>query len=396
MKRMLWVLLMMSIGATYPSSMFPVFQEHFQLSNLQLTLLFAIYAAFLLPTLLIVGARGNAWGLKKVLRASVLLSLVSTVLFGMSAQAWELYLARLLEGIAYGAFTGTAIAFLLQQSPKNKSGMVLTFSSMILSFGFGLGPAISGFLIQYVDFQPLHLPFWLLVLLLLSAGVALESLSDSATPLPISSASKITLGVPTEMRSFFWSSIALPICIAFTLNGIVFSLIPTFAKTVIHTSNLSVSGLLILLLMGGGALVQLIKWPKQPLSRIRFGMLFLLLGTWVTVSSGEAASLGLLWVGIFLQAIGTGWTFQTSLKLAGSLPKPDERSQVITTYYLAGYSGFIVPVVAVGALTIFFELHTALLFLNGAATLVVAYIFGYSVRYEQKKAHSNITRSSQC
>ncbi|WP_235550893.1 hypothetical protein [Paenibacillus sp. Soil787] len=62
MKRMLWVILMMSCGATYISSLFPVYGKHYQLSSLEITILFAVYAAILLPTLLVVGAKGSTWG----------------------------------------------------------------------------------------------------------------------------------------------------------------------------------------------------------------------------------------------------------------------------------------------------------------------------------------------
>ncbi len=116
MKRMLWVILMMSCGATFISSLFPLYGEHYKLSSLEITILFAVYAAILLPTLLVVGARGNAWGLKRVLRFSIWISIASTLLFLGSFNVWMLYAARILEGIAYGAFTGTASAFLLKQT----------------------------------------------------------------------------------------------------------------------------------------------------------------------------------------------------------------------------------------------------------------------------------------
>ncbi|MGO4273051.1 hypothetical protein AB4Z22_24975 [Paenibacillus sp. TAF58] len=80
MKRMLWVILMMSCGATFISSLFPLYGSHYRLSSLEITILFAVYAAILLPTLLVVGARGNSWGLKRVLRFSIWISIASTLL----------------------------------------------------------------------------------------------------------------------------------------------------------------------------------------------------------------------------------------------------------------------------------------------------------------------------
>jgi MFS family permease len=71
------------------------------------------------------------------------------------------YTARLLEGIAYGAFTGTAAAFLLSHSPQEKMPSALKLSGMAVSAGFGLGSAITGLVIQYIHFKPLELPFWI-------------------------------------------------------------------------------------------------------------------------------------------------------------------------------------------------------------------------------------------
>src|SRR4051812_7983622 len=150
MKKMLWVILMMSTGTSFTSPLFPLYQEQYQLSNLQITILFAVYAVFLLPSLLIVGSKGSGWGLKRVLRISILLSILATLLFMASQQAWLVYGARMLEGIAYGSFTGTAVAFLLKQTSEEKAGKAILLSGMAVSFGFGLGPALASLIIEYM------------------------------------------------------------------------------------------------------------------------------------------------------------------------------------------------------------------------------------------------------
>lgn len=69
-------------------------------------------------------------------------------------------MARILEGIAYGAFTGTATAFLLKQTSSNKVSKAIKFSGVIVNLGFGMGPAMSGLIVQYIHVQPLRMPFW--------------------------------------------------------------------------------------------------------------------------------------------------------------------------------------------------------------------------------------------
>ncbi|OAS88569.1 MFS transporter [Metabacillus litoralis] len=384
MKRMLLVSLLMSSGATFITPLFPLYSESFQLNSLQISILFAIYAAFLLPTLLVTGDKSSTWGLKSVVRSSIWISIISTLFFLGSIDTWMLYVARLLEGIAYGAFTGTAVAFLMKQTHPNKVSTALKLSGVTILVGFGLGPAISGLILQYLHFQPLRLPFWILLILLIISLIILETIPKDVVSLEqIRVKTKISLGVPNNIRSHFWSMVGLPIFTVFTIQGIAFSLIPTFVKNVIHSSNLSVSGLIIFVLLSGAAFAQFIPWPSHPVTRIRFGILLLAIGSWVIVSSGLTSSLLLLWTGIFIQAIGGGWTFQISLRFASQLPEPEARPRVISAFYLCAYSGFIIPVIGVGALTQFLKFNTSLIVLNLFAAQIVIYVLIYSVKFNR-------------
>ncbi|MGG1678510.1 MFS transporter [Neobacillus sp. NRS-1170] len=380
MKRMLWIVLMMSCGATFISSLFPLYGKDYQLNSLEITLLFAVYAISLLPTLLIVGAKGSSWGLKRVLRFSIWISIASTFLFIVSQNVWMLYAARILEGIAYGAFTGTASAFLLKQTAQDKISTALKLSGVMVNVGFGLGPAISGIIVQYIHIQPLRLPFWFLLFMLLISLILLEMLpKDENTQ--NSTKTKITLGIPNNIRSQFFSIIGLPAFTFFMLGGIVLSLIPTFVKNVIQTDNLSIAGLLMLMLLGVGSLMQFFPWVQNPVNRMRIGIILLAIGPWIIVFSGQSANLFLLWMGMLIQGIGAGWTFQIALRFAGQLPKPEERPRVISAFYLCAYSGFIIPPIGVGVLTQFFSLNFSLVILNSVAALIVIYVLIYSVKF---------------
>ncbi|MBG9451353.1 MFS transporter [Cytobacillus firmus] len=384
MKRMLLVSLLMSCGATFITPLFPLYSEAYQLNSLQITILFAIYAAFLLPTLFIAGEKGSTWGLKRVVRFSIWISIASTLFFLAGNDSWMLYVARSLEGIAYGAFTGTAAAFLMKQISPSQIGAALKLSGVTILIGFGLGPAIAGLILQYIHFQPLQLPFWILLVLLIISLIVLESIpKDAVSSEQKREKTKISLGVPDNIRSPFISIAGLPIFTVFTIQGIAFALIPNFVKNVIHTSNLAVSGLIIFVLLSGAALAQFIPWPSHPITRMRFGILLLAIGSWVIVSSGLTSSLQLLWTGIFIQSIGGGWTFQIALRLSGQLPEPKERPRVISVFYLCAYSGFIVPVIGVGALTQFFSLNHSLIVLNLFAAFIVIYVLLYSVKFNR-------------
>ncbi|NBD25024.1 MFS transporter [Paenibacillus glycinis] len=381
MKRMLLVVLLMSCGAPYISSLFPVYAEHFNMNNLEITILFAIYALVLLPSLLITGANGDYWGQKKVLRFSILISIASTVFFILSVNIWMLYFARVLEGIAYGVFTGVASAYLLKQTALNKTESMLKISGAATNLGFGLGPAICGLTIQYLHFAPLRMPFWILLGMLLFSSILLEFLPNDDNR--SAEKRKISMGIPKNMTGPFWSFIALPIFALFTLAGVALSLIPLFVRNVMHSSNLSISGLLILLLLGGGSMLQFFPWPAHPVVRMRISILALIIGSWIIGYSGEISNLPLLWVGILLEGLGSGWTFQAALRFSGELPKPEECTRVITAFYICAYAGFIIPPVTVGLLTLVFQLNTSLMIINAFASIIIIYVLAYSVRFNR-------------
>lgn len=385
MKKMLWVIFIMAIGTTFPTPIFPLFQEQYNLSNLGITSLFAIYAVFLIPFLLIAGPLSNNYGLKRINMIGVIISLVSIILFLIGTSSWHLYFSRILEGIGFGLFMGTATTLLLKQVSIEMAPKTLTLSSIGVMFGFGMGPAISGLAIQYIHFQQLRLPFLVLILLLISALVSLIAVHDQQVRPYKKEKIKINMSVPKNIRFIFWSFIASTGFIVFSLNGIIISLIPTYVKSVLGTDNLSISGLLILLLLGGGGFSQQIPLFQSLIIRIRVGISLQLIGAWIMIISGSTESISLLCIGIFIQAIGGGWSFQASLQLAGVVPHSEDRPKVISTYYSIAYAGFIVPIIGVGVLNSFFELTKSLTILNLIITFIVIFIIIVSFKFNKLK-----------
>ena len=139
--------------------------------------------------------------------------------------------------------------------------------------------------------------------------------------------------------------------------------------------------------------MQMLPWFKQTVVRLRIGIALLASGAWLVVLSGTTESINLMWIGVLVQALGSGWTFQISLRLAGELPNESERPKVITTFYFAGYIGFIVPIVGVGLLSYVFDLYVSLIVLNVLASLAVLYILVYSVRLARYYSARNRTQA---
>jgi MFS family permease len=81
---------------------------------------------------------------------------------------------------------------------------------------------------------------------------------------------------------------------------------------------------------------------------MRVGLAVFPLGLALIVIALWQASLAVLLVGTVVGGAAVGAAFIGSLQLAGRLAPPDKRGQVISTYFVFGYVGLTIPVIAVG------------------------------------------------
>lgn len=384
MKRILWVIGIIAFSANLPAPLFPIYQMKYNLNNFAITALFAIYAVCMLLILLLAGSLAERNGTKWVVTVGVIFALISSAIFVGATSPWMLYLARAVEGIALGAFMGTSNALLLHYTPSQYIKRSLAYSSMATLLGFGLGPAVCGVIIQYSLFIPEIIPYVvLLILLLLALGLLITvppTNENKNKQIPI----RFRLGIPSTSRSLFIMFICPAVFVMLALNGVVISLIPTFVHSILHSNNLAWSGLLLLIFLSGGAIAQQISWPTWAILRIQVGIVLLLIGAWLMISAGSTASMILLFIGMIILAIGNGWTFQASMQLAGSLGKPSERPGIISTYYLAGYTGMEIPTIGVGLLSTIVGLLPALIIFGSIATLIGVGIIAVPNISEQK------------
>ena len=90
MKRLLFALLIMTMGANLPAPLFPLYQVHFGLNSLEITVLYAIYAAALIPTLLLIGPLSDQVGRRPVIVPMMILGAVVAALFRSEEHTSEL------------------------------------------------------------------------------------------------------------------------------------------------------------------------------------------------------------------------------------------------------------------------------------------------------------------
>lgn len=386
MKIILLIIAIMAFSANLPAPLFPIYQSHFNFNNFDITALFAIYTACMLPSLLISTSFVKRNGTKNVVRAGIILALISSLIFIFTVSPWMLYLARAVEGAALGLFMGTSNGLLLKHSSNAHKALAL--SSMATLLGFGFGPMSCGLIGEYSKFKPYTLPYIVLFLLLLLALILLFKIPNINENKDKKAPITFHLGIPKNSKTIFLSFVCPAVFVMLALNGVVISLVPTYVHSILKSSNLSYSGILLFIFLGGGAVSQIIKSPKARTTRVQLGLLLLLIGTWLMVLAGFFISMTLLFIGMIILAIGNGLTFQGTIQLAGSLASKDESAAVISTYYVAGYTGMAIPTIGIGILSTILGLMSALI-IFGIIITVIGIILIIIPKF-QKKYQVNI------
>ncbi len=120
------------------------------------------------------GSLSDRVGRKPIFSVGLIGYAVSFVIFGLSHQVWELFLARILGGILSAATLPTAMAYIGDTTPEDRRGGGMGVMGAAMGLGFTLGPGIGGVL----GHRSLSLPFFV------GAALALATLALSWGALP--------------------------------------------------------------------------------------------------------------------------------------------------------------------------------------------------------------------
>jgi MFS family permease len=352
------------------SPLYRIYQARLGFSATTLTLLFAVYIAVLLLTLLFLGSASDYVGRRPVMLAGLIVGAAACGLF-LGARGLDLlFAARALQGVAAGLLSGTASAVLHDLRPDGRATPVV--SSAAPTGGQALGAIGASALAQYAP-APTHLVWWLFL-----AAFALGFVSVVLMPEPggvgpgIMSSLRLKVSVPHAARGAFFA--ALPALIGtWALAGAYLSLGPSLIAQLLRSSNLVWGGFLIFLLSGLGAAASAVLSRRDPATVMLGGCLALVVGASVTLVSIETGAGAALFVGTMFAGLGLGPAFTGAYRSTIALAPLDERVGLIAAIYIVSYLATGIPAVIGGLATSQYGLHrTALVYVAGVALLAVA------------------------
>jgi predicted MFS family arabinose efflux permease len=349
-------------AASAPSPLYPVYQRLWGFSAFTLTVVFAVYVIALLLALLTVGSLSDRIGRRPVASVALVLLAVGMLLFATASGTGGLIAARVVQGIAVGAATGTVTAMILDAAPTPRLGSMV--SSAAPSLGIAVGAVLAGTLVEFAPL-PRQLVFWVLAAayLVLAALVwtvperdrAAMSAETARTARTTGTAGTGSLGrsllpsigLPPAVRPVFLALVP-SIAATWALSGLYLSLGSSIIGSVLGVRSHFAVGIVLGVFFVAGTLGSSVSAVLPASSRAWVGYGALAVGVVVTVLALPTGSLPAYVVGSVLAGVGFGATFRVAVDTLGAAAPAAQRGEVFATMYIVSYVAFSVPALVAG------------------------------------------------
>lgn len=345
-------------GTTLPTPLYGLYREELGFSELMVTVVFAVYALGVITTLLLAGNISDEAGRRPVLLAALGFSAASALCFLFEGGLPALFAGRLLSGFAAGLLSGAATVTVMELAPPGRAaraGLAATAANM---GGLGCGPLLAGLLAQYAPW-PLRLPFLVHLALLAAAAVLTWLLPETVT-------SRVRrprlrprgLAVPPQVRGVFAPS-ALAAFAGFSLLGLFTAVAPAFVAETLDVHNLALTGLVVFTVFLASTAGQALMGRVGERRALPGGCFVLVGGLVLVAASLLLASLPLLVAGALCGGLGQGLAFRGAVTAISAAAPAEHRAATVSTFFVVAYLGISLPVVGVGALTLWIGLRDA-------------------------------------
>ena len=337
------------LGTTLPTPLYVIYQAQWHFSAAMVTVIFAVYAAAVLATLLLAGRSSDQAGRKSVLAAALGASALSTVAFIFAPDEGVLLAGRVLSGLSAGLMTGTATAALTELVPASAGRRASLAATAANMGGLGLGPLIAGLFAQYAP-HPTTLVFEVYLAVLAAAGLCLRFVPETVSPRRRPTLRFAGLGIPERGRGQFIAA-AVAAFAAFALLGLFSSLVPGFIGGVLHQDSHAVQGAVVFAMFAVGTVTQVALSRFSSRRVVLAGLGLFLAALALIVAALAQAGMALFLAGTVVGGVAVGAIFLGSLATASRLAPPERRGHAISAFFVACYAGLIIPVVGVGVLS---------------------------------------------
>ncbi len=344
-----YVLAVVMMGTTMPTPLYPLYEERFGFGSATTTVLYAIYAAGVIASLVLFGTLSEVVGRRPLLVAGLVLSLGSAAVFFFAGDLWLLFVGRVLSGLAAGILTATGTVVVMENAPDGKDRLAASLATASNVGGLGLGMLLAGAVAEVAE-QPLRAPF-VVHAILLAAGVAALWWVRERGGRPDATRGLSLPRLRPEARPLF-AAAAVGAVAGFAISGLFAALAPNFMGSVLGESSPAVMGVVTFLFFGASGFAQISLKRRSDRSLAQVGAVSLLVSMALLAAALVSASLPLLLASSILGGVGMGLLFMAGMRAVTGATPPEDRTQATTAYFLVAYLSISVPVIAAGTLTL--------------------------------------------
>ncbi len=356
-------------GSAAPSPLYARYAREWALGPIEVTAVFAVYAAAILLTLLITGSLADHLGTRPVLVAAIVLEIAAMLVFSGAASPAALMAARIIQGVATGATMSAAGAALMAfENPERPTGSLL--NSLASPVGLSSGALVSSLLVGFAP-APSCAVYLAIAALLVVLGIPLALHPQTGGALPWTARSLVPqLRIPATAAKTV--ATAMPVGAAtWALGGFYLSLGPAIVRSLTHDPAVIICGLALFALFFPAAIAVFAARRWSDRTTMLVGATCLVIGASVTALAVVSGLVLLYFVGTMVAGCGFGSGYSGALRVTLPLAEPHERAGMFSAVYVICYLGFSVPAVAAGALTTVAGLKTTTL-VYGAVLVLAA------------------------
>lgn len=334
------------LGTTLPTPMYTLYGAEFGFGIDTSTMIFATYAVGVIAALILFGRWSDVLGRRPLLLAGLGCSAASSLAFLTAGSVEQLLVGRGLSGLSAGLFTGTATAMITESAPPSWKTRAIVVAGVTNIGGLGIGPTLSGLLVQYGPW-PLHMVFTAHLVLICSAALAIRRVSETIAPQPHTRLTVQRLSVPPGTALVFLRA-ALAAFAGFCVVGLFTSVVPTFLNQTMQVYNKATAGILVSTLFIASAVAQITARRLATTAALIFGCAGLSLSAVLIGVALSTTSLPTLIMAAVIGGIGQGASFSKALGAVVQAAPVARRGEIASSYFVVAYLAISIPVVGVG------------------------------------------------